>query len=126
MKELNEGGIETINTTDPNCVKVKGRQGIHAGYNGQIVVDEKPRQRRDQGWFLGRPNRVRVRIPTQDQGKHLPPLAGSPLVLTKGQQEVKEFPSHMHLYGPQRYDTETLLTCKEVLIYQTNILYQEV
>lgn len=32
---------ESINTTDADCVKVKGRQGIHAGYNGQIVVDEK-------------------------------------------------------------------------------------
>jgi hypothetical protein len=53
LKELNEGGTDSINTTDPDCVsvidrsayggKVKGRQGTHAGYNGQIVVDEKPR-----------------------------------------------------------------------------------
>lgn len=41
LKELREQGRESINTTDPDCVKVKGRQGIHAGYNGQIVVDEK-------------------------------------------------------------------------------------
>jgi len=41
LKKLQEGGTESINTTDPDCVKVKGRQGIHAGYNGQIVVDEK-------------------------------------------------------------------------------------
>jgi transposase len=41
LKKLQAGGIESINTTDPDCVKVKGRQGIHAGYNGQIVVDEK-------------------------------------------------------------------------------------
>jgi transposase len=41
LKELKEQERESINTTDPNCVKVKGRQGIHAGYNGQIVVDEK-------------------------------------------------------------------------------------
>jgi len=40
LKELKEQGKESINTTDPDCVKVKGRQGIHAGYNGQIVVDE--------------------------------------------------------------------------------------
>jgi hypothetical protein len=30
-----------MNSTDPECVKVKGRQGAHAGYNGQLVVDEK-------------------------------------------------------------------------------------
>jgi transposase len=41
LKELKEQERESINTTDPDCVKVKGRQGIHAGYNGQIVVDEK-------------------------------------------------------------------------------------
>lgn len=41
LKELREQGRESINTTDSDCVKVKGRQGIHAGYNGQIVVDEK-------------------------------------------------------------------------------------
>ena len=32
---------KTINATDSDCVKVHGRQGSHAGYNGQIVVDEK-------------------------------------------------------------------------------------
>jgi len=41
LKELKEQERESINTTDADCVKVKGRQGIHAGYNGQIVVDEK-------------------------------------------------------------------------------------
>jgi transposase len=41
LKELKEQERESINTTDPDCVKVKGRQGIHAGYNGQIVVDKK-------------------------------------------------------------------------------------
>jgi hypothetical protein len=41
LKKLQEGGKESIDTTDPDCVKVKGGQGIHAGYNGQIVVDEK-------------------------------------------------------------------------------------
>jgi transposase len=41
LKELKEQERESINTTDSDCVKVKGRQGIHAGYNGQIVVDEK-------------------------------------------------------------------------------------
>ena len=39
VKELKEK--KSINSTDPECVKFKSRQGIHAGYNGQIVVDEK-------------------------------------------------------------------------------------
>ena len=30
-----------IHSTDRDCVKVKSRPGTHAGYNGQIVVDEK-------------------------------------------------------------------------------------
>lgn len=41
MKELKETEKIKINSTDPECVNVKGRQGIHAGYNSQIVVDEK-------------------------------------------------------------------------------------
>ncbi len=30
-----------LNAVDEDCVKVKGRQGTHAGYNAQIAVDEK-------------------------------------------------------------------------------------
>jgi transposase len=41
MKELDDENKTSLNSTDPDCVKVKGRQGVHAGYNGQIVVDEK-------------------------------------------------------------------------------------
>jgi len=41
MKDLNETKKDKINSTDPECVNIKGRQGTHAGYNGQIVVDEK-------------------------------------------------------------------------------------
>lgn len=41
MKELEDEKKASLNSTDPECVKVKGRQGVHAGYNGQIVVDEK-------------------------------------------------------------------------------------
>lgn len=41
MEEIRNEGKTSINTTDRGCVKVKGRQGTHAGYNGQIVVDEK-------------------------------------------------------------------------------------
>ena len=40
-KEIKDHDRRSINTTDPECVKVKGRQGTHAGYNAQIVVDEK-------------------------------------------------------------------------------------
>jgi transposase len=32
---------KTINSTDPDCVKIHGRQGSHAGYNAQVVVDER-------------------------------------------------------------------------------------
>jgi len=31
----------SVNTTDYDCAKIHSRQGDHAGYNGQIVVDEK-------------------------------------------------------------------------------------
>jgi len=41
QQELKESGAHSINTTDPDCTRVKGRQGTHAGYNSQIVVDEK-------------------------------------------------------------------------------------
>jgi transposase len=32
---------KSINSTDSDCVKIHGRQGSHAGYNAQTVVDEK-------------------------------------------------------------------------------------
>lgn len=41
VKELSCESKENINATDKDCVKIKGRQGAHAGYNGHIVVDEK-------------------------------------------------------------------------------------
>jgi transposase len=41
LKELKSEDKKSINSTDHECVKVKGRQGTHSGYNGQIVVDEK-------------------------------------------------------------------------------------
>lgn len=41
VKELEQEQKERINSTDPDCVNVKGRQGTHAGYNAQIVTDEK-------------------------------------------------------------------------------------
>ncbi|MBI4727377.1 transposase [candidate division TA06 bacterium] len=39
LNELETTGAESVNSTDRECVKVKGRQGTHAGYNGQIVVE---------------------------------------------------------------------------------------
>lgn len=41
MKELEKEQLKSINSVDPECVKVKGRQGTHSGYNAQIVTDEK-------------------------------------------------------------------------------------
>lgn len=41
LKELQASGRKSINSTDPECVKIKGRQGSHAGYNVQSVVDGK-------------------------------------------------------------------------------------
>ena len=32
---------KSINSTDPDCTNIHGRQGSHAGYNAQTVVDEK-------------------------------------------------------------------------------------
>lgn len=40
-KTLKETKEPSINTVDQDCVKAKGRQGTHASYNAQIVVDEK-------------------------------------------------------------------------------------
>jgi transposase len=41
LEELKATQKKSINISDNECVKVKGRQGLHAGYNGQITVDEK-------------------------------------------------------------------------------------
>lgn len=38
---LKETKKSSINTVDEDCVKAKGRQGTHASYNAQMVVDEK-------------------------------------------------------------------------------------
>lgn len=43
MEKLKSDHRESLNATDPECVKVQSRQGTHAGYNGQIVVDEQNR-----------------------------------------------------------------------------------
>lgn len=41
LKEIREEEKKSLNITDKDCVKIKGRQGLHAGYNAQIVTDEK-------------------------------------------------------------------------------------
>jgi hypothetical protein len=41
MTKLKSDPRESLNSTDPQCVKVQSRQGTHAGYNGQIVVNEQ-------------------------------------------------------------------------------------
>jgi len=40
LNELDEGEKKSVNITDRDCVKFKSRQGSHAGYNAQIVVDD--------------------------------------------------------------------------------------
>ena len=41
LDELQVSEKATLNTTDPDSVRIHGRQGSHAGYNMQTVVDEK-------------------------------------------------------------------------------------
>jgi hypothetical protein len=41
LSKLNKEGKEFINATDCDCVRIHSRQGSHAGYNAQTVVDEK-------------------------------------------------------------------------------------
>ncbi|MFQ6009127.1 MAG: transposase [Candidatus Zixiibacteriota bacterium] len=41
VKQLQAGEKDSVNTSDPDCVRTHGRQGSHAGYNMQTVVDEQ-------------------------------------------------------------------------------------
>ena len=41
LNKLNAEGKKLINSTDQDCARIHGRQGSHAGYNVQSVVDEK-------------------------------------------------------------------------------------
>lgn len=41
LKELKDEDKKAINTIDPECSRISSLQGSHAGYNAQIVVDEK-------------------------------------------------------------------------------------
>jgi transposase len=41
MEDLNRDAANSVNTVDRDCVVVHGRQGSHAGYNAQVVVDDQ-------------------------------------------------------------------------------------
>ncbi len=41
LKQMDIQSKERINSTDKDCVRIRGRQGSHVGYNSQVVVDEK-------------------------------------------------------------------------------------
>jgi transposase len=41
LQQLQEEDRTRVNITDPDCAPMRGRQGSHAGYNSQIVVDEQ-------------------------------------------------------------------------------------
>ena len=41
LTELQREHASSVNTTDPDCVRIHSRQGAHAGYNGQLVTDDK-------------------------------------------------------------------------------------
>jgi transposase len=41
VHQLKEENRQFINTTDPDCTRIKSLSGSHAGFNAQIVVDEK-------------------------------------------------------------------------------------
>jgi len=41
LQELAQGERSSFNTTDPDCSRMHSRQGNHAGYTGQIVVDDQ-------------------------------------------------------------------------------------
>ena len=41
LEDLEEEDRKSVNTTDRESVRVKGRQGGHQGYSSQIVVDDK-------------------------------------------------------------------------------------
>jgi transposase len=41
VEKIKEEERTQINAVDEDCVKIRGRQGTHAGYNAQIAVDER-------------------------------------------------------------------------------------
>jgi hypothetical protein len=41
LGEMNKKGVDKINNTDKDAINYKNRQGCHAGFNAQVVTDEK-------------------------------------------------------------------------------------
>jgi transposase len=41
LRQMQEDDMQEINTTDPESIKFKSRQGTHSGYNAQVITDEK-------------------------------------------------------------------------------------
>lgn len=41
LQQLQQEDLARVNVTDPDCARMRSRQGSHAGYNSQIVVDEQ-------------------------------------------------------------------------------------
>lgn len=41
MEELKESDKSTLNTVDKDCARINSVHGTHAGYNAQVVVDDK-------------------------------------------------------------------------------------
>ena len=41
LQQLQKEDLTRVNITDPDCALMRGRQGSHAGYNSQFVVDEQ-------------------------------------------------------------------------------------
>ena len=64
---------KSINSTDPDCTKIHGRQGSHAGYNAQTVVDEKHGLIANAMWstrittFISLPSRLNRRQQTLEK-----------------------------------------------------------
>lgn len=40
LTSIEQDGQSSVNTTDPDCIRIHSRQGSHAGYTGQIAVDD--------------------------------------------------------------------------------------
>jgi transposase len=41
VAQLQRENLRRVNTTDPDCACMRGRQGCHAGFNSQIVTDDQ-------------------------------------------------------------------------------------
>ena len=67
LNDIEQEQRPSVNTTDGDCTRIHSRQGNHAGYNAQIVVDEKHglivssdvvNQNNDEGQFADQVNRA--------------------------------------------------------------------